>query len=256
MTVSQYSEKRGEPAVLTAADHLDRRDRELPALPEAVVLAFQPSLVKAVARRADRRHAFAGGNLYVLREGRVGVLGDFGFGAPVAAALVEYLAELGVGTVTILGGGGGLQPDLHGEEALVVEAAIRDEGVSHHYLEPARSVEATPALVERFKRAFADAPVDHRVGTAWTTDAIFRETVPEVERYADEGVLAVEMEAAAVFAVAACRGLDAGAVLTASDALRPDECVPHLEGERRLERLLPHVVDALVAHACDAREPE
>ena len=255
MTVPQHPEKHGAPAVLTPADHLERLERTIGDLPEAVVLAFQSSLVDAVARRADRRRAFGPGNLYDLRGGRVGVLGDFGFGAPTAASLVEYLAELGVETVAILGGGGGLQPDLHGEEALVIEAAIRDEGVSHHYLEPARTVAATPALVERFERTFAEAPVEYRVGTAWTTDAIFRETVPEVEDYAAEGVLAVEMEVAAVLAVATYRGLDAGAVLTAFDALRPDEWVPRLEGERRLERLLPHVVDALAAHAAD-RRPE
>ena len=249
MTVPQHPGKLGAPAVLTPADHLERIDWAFPPLPEAVVLAFQSSLVSAVARRAERRHAFAGGNLYVLRDGRVGVLGDFGFGAPVAASLVEYLAELGVGTVAVLGGAGGLQPDLGGEEALVVEAAIRDEGISHHYLEPARTVAATPALVEAFERELAASAAAHRVGTTWTTDAIFRETVPEVERYAAEGVLAVEMEVAAVLAVATYRGLDAGAVLAAFDALRPDGWVPRLEGQRRLERLLSPVLDALVAHA-------
>lgn len=178
-TVPQHPGKHDAPAVLAATDHLERLDRSFPPPPDAVVLAFRSSLVAAVARRTERRHAFAGGNLYVPPGGRVGVLGDFGFGAPVAASLVEYLAELGVEAVAVLGGAGGLQPDLGGGEVLVIESAIRDEGVSHHYLEPARTVAATPALVEGFERELAAAPVRYRVGTTWTTDAIFRETVPK-----------------------------------------------------------------------------
>lgn len=246
-TVPQHPGKHDAPAVLAATGHLERLDRSFPP-PDAVVLAFRSSLVAAVARRTERRHAFAGGNLYVLpgtASASWGTSASARRSPPRSWSTSRNSAWRRSPYST---GAGGLQPDLDGGEALVIESAIRDEGVSHHYLEPARTVAVTPALVEGFERELAAVPVRYRVGTTWTTDAIFRETVPEVGRYAAEGVLAAEMEVATVLAVAAFHGLDAGAVLAAFDALRGEEWVLRLEGERRLERLPSPVVDALVAH--------
>jgi len=53
----------------------------------------------------------------------------------------------------------------------------------------------------------------------WTTDAIYRETQARSAAYIEEGCLAVEMEAAAFFAVAAFRGVDFGQILYGGDAV-------------------------------------
>ncbi|MFB6095569.1 MAG: nucleoside phosphorylase, partial [Halodesulfurarchaeum sp.] len=178
---------------------------------------------------------------------RVGAVGAFGIGAPVTAALVEEFATLGTEVFCILGGAGTLQPDVTGRDALVVEAAIRDEGTSHHYLEPERTVEADERLTELLSRhADGLAETVYR-GPTWTIDAIFRETDAEIRDYSEAGVLAVEMEAAAVFAVASYRNLHAGALLVAFDSLADSEWNARVDDtERRLQHFVPGVRDAIV----------
>lgn len=251
MTVPTYADKHGEPAVLTPERHLRDRDLDPDRLPDAIVLTYQSSVLEAAADAAVATDPLTFATMHVLESNgdRVGVIGDFGVGAPVTALVVEVLAALGVDTVLVLGGAGAIQPDISGEEALVIEDAIRDEGVSHHYLEPARTVAATPAVVDALERALDDAGIDHRAGRTWTTDALYRETVPEVEHYADEGVLAVEMEVAALFALAHYRDFDAGALLAPFDRVSPDGWVRRIDGAPQLARLLPVATAALTDHA-------
>jgi uridine phosphorylase len=70
--------------------------------------------------------------------GRVGLIGRFGIGAPAATAVLEQLAALGTTAMISVGTAGSLQRDLVPGDLVLCEAAVRDEGVSHHYLPPAR----------------------------------------------------------------------------------------------------------------------
>lgn len=88
---------------------------------------------------------------------------------------------------------------------ILIERALRDEGTSYHYLPPSTYAEADPALIAFAARALGRA--GHRVhrGATWTTDAPFRETAEAIALRRSEGILAVEMEAAALYAFgAAC----------------------------------------------------
>lgn len=100
-----------------------------------------------------------------------------------------------------------------------MEAAEREDGTSHHYL-PAGEIVAADlalsALLEREARALGTSPVR---GRAWTIDAPYRETVGALERHRAAGVAVVEMEAAAIFAVARVRGVRAGLIVAVSDEL-------------------------------------
>ncbi len=87
---------------------------------------------------------------------------------------------------------------------ILIERALRDEGTSYHYLPAAEYVGIEPALLGLFEPAGLGVPV-HR-GSTWTTDAPFRETAEAIARRRAQGILAVEMEAAALYAFArACR---------------------------------------------------
>lgn len=251
MTIPNYRPKYDAPAVLRPEHHIERMEFDPADVPESVILAFQSVVPDAAASEAYRSLSFPSDEMYVIdREGvDIGVYGEFGIGAPMTGAVVETLAALDVETVMILGGCGTLQSDVDGSEALVIEDAIRDEGTSYHYLDPGERARAHSSIVAGLKAAAQSADVSFRVGSTWTTDAIYRETVPEVERYASQGVLAVEMEVAALLAVADYYDLDAGALLAAFDAVRPEEWVPRVDGERRLERLLPVATAALASHA-------
>ena len=88
---------------------------------------------------------------------------------------------------------------------VLIDRALRDEGTSYHYLPPATFAQAPDAtLLARVEEALSGLPgiAIHR-GATWTTDAPYRETAVAIAAARDLGALAVEMEAAALYAFAA-----------------------------------------------------
>lgn len=248
MPVPNYPDKYDAEACLAPEDHFDG-----PAdLPGAVVLTYRDDFFgrvvaehggdDLVAARTFSVHPLAG------TDGRVGIAGEFGIGGPVTAAVVEALVVGGVRAVCIVGGCGALGQALDREEVVLADRAVRDEGTSHHYLPSERYARADAALVEELADALDAAGRPYRVGPTWTTDAIYRETYPEIAHYTDEGVLAVEMEAATAFAVARVRGADAAALLAPRDRVTADGWVPPDGSGPRLDALLEPARDALLAH--------
>jgi uridine phosphorylase len=223
-----FAGKHAEGAIFTPADFAAylRRVGALEAYepPAGVVLCYQRSLYKHVLQLeglnpAERRGALHGILPLPSTAGRVGLLGQFGIGAPAAAAALEDLAATGTSAFVSLGTAGSLQRDLNVGDLVLCEAAIRDEGVSHHYLPPAKLATATAAMSGALRAAMRQAGVAFRAGTSWTIDTPYRETVAEARHYQGEGVLCVEMEAAALFAVAEVRGLNVASAFVISDSL-------------------------------------
>jgi uridine phosphorylase len=213
----------GEP-LFTAADflaHLRRvgaRD-DAPG-PAGAVLCYQRSLYDHVLRTEGVEPSRRGLPVALPSTGgRVGLLGRFGIGAPAATAALEELAALGTSAVISVGTAGSLQRDLKPGDLVLCGAAIRDEGVSHHYLPPGRLATAPAEMTAALGAAMRQAGLDYRTGTSWTIDTPYRETVDEVRHYQAEGVLCVEMEAAALFAVAEVRGLRLASAFVISDSL-------------------------------------
>jgi uridine phosphorylase len=89
---------------------------------------------------------------------------------------------------------------------MVIERALRDEGTSFHYLPATRWSHLQPDLRERLSALHLPDGPPIVYGSTWTTDAPFRETAPDIERHRAAGVLAVEMEAAALYAFAGATG--------------------------------------------------
>ncbi len=88
---------------------------------------------------------------------------------------------------------------------VVIDRALRDEGTSYHYAAPSEFAEADSRLVGAVTKALKDEGLPVRVGSSWTTDAPFRETAEAIEAARAKGILAVEMEAAALYAFARAR---------------------------------------------------
>ena len=88
---------------------------------------------------------------------------------------------------------------------ILIDRALRDEGTSYHYMPPARYSAAHPDLLAGLRGAFEGFGERVLVGATWTTDAPFRETQAVIDARREEGILAVEMEAAALYAFAAAR---------------------------------------------------
>ena len=85
---------------------------------------------------------------------------------------------------------------------VLIEKALRDEGTSYHYVPPADFSQIAPELLSMLGDAFLHAPVTVHRGATWTTDAPFRETATAIAHCRELGILAVEMEAAALYAFA------------------------------------------------------
>lgn len=232
-----------------------RRGGRLPEIPppRAAIVCLQRGLPERMRRRIRlRRLGRLMGDLYGVRstQGRVVVLTDFGLGAPIVAAQVEELIALGATRIVSIALAGGIQPDVAAGTVIVASSAVRDEGTSHHYLPPGRDVDADPDLVEALRASLERRGREPRVGRVWSTDAPYRETREEVARYQAEGVLAVDMEVAALLAVAKVRGARAAGVLVAGDSLadglwRPPE---RLDGmERALEDVYRAAIEVLDA---------
>jgi uridine phosphorylase len=250
-----FAGKHSEEALFTPADfvtYLQEAGTLGPYQPPAgIVFCYQRSLYKHVLRTEgltppDRRGGPHGLLLLPSTEGRVGLLGQFGIGAPAAAAALEELAALGTRSFVSIGTAGSLQRDLSSGDLVLCEAAIRDEGVSHHYLPPAKLVAASGAMTTALRAAMTAGGLRSRAGTSWTIDTPYRETVAEARHYQAEGVLCVEMEAAALFAVAEVRGLHVATAVTISDSLADLVWNPQFHGPE-VEAGLIELYDAAVS---------
>lgn len=131
-------------------------------------------------------------------------------GAPYAVLVAEQAFASGCRLLVSITSAGRLAEDLPVRPHFVlIRRALRDEGTSHHYLPPTAFAEAPrPGLLDRVAaRLRTDWPgLIVLEGATWTTDAPFRETEAAIAAARAEGCLAVEMEAAALYAFgAACR---------------------------------------------------
>lgn len=242
-------------AIVTAKDILDFRRRlgRMPAIepPEAVLFCLQRGLPERLRRRIRLRHAGRlMGDLYLVRRtgGRVAVMTNIGIGAPSLVSLAEELIAFGAQRLVSVVWGGGLQPDLNPGDIVICDRALRDEGVSHHYLPSQKFVAASPVLVERLAGALREQGKPFQTGATWTTDAPYRETVEEVELYRAEGISTVEMEIAGLLALAQARGVDAASVVVVGDSLAGAKWQPPQDVkviERSLEAVYAAAIDAL-----------
>ena len=142
-----------------------------------------------------------------------------GVGAPLAAGLLEEVVAMGCRAFVVCGGAGALRAEILRGHLVVVESAVRDEGTSHHYLPAGRVVRADPAARALLEETLTEHGVPFVTGRTWTTDAPYRETPSRIAARLDEGCVTVEMEAAALIAVAGFRGVRLAQVVYGGDDL-------------------------------------
>jgi uridine phosphorylase len=142
-----------------------------------------------------------------------------GIGAPLAAGLLEEVIAFGCRKFIACGGCGVLEKDIPVGGLIVVSGAIRDEGVSYHYSPPGREIIAQEAAVQALVNTLKQGGVPYRLAKTWTTDAPYRETKEKIARRKADGCLTVEMECAALMAVASFRGVVFGQILYSGDDL-------------------------------------
>jgi uridine phosphorylase len=225
MSFPNYPDKHKLESLLTANDLVAYRGRlgRMPKVkPEAVLFCLERGLPHRMRWRIPVERAGAmNADVYAVKKtkGKVAVLTSFGGGSPMVMELAEELAAMGAKKMILMTWGGILQTDIQPGDIVVCNRAIRDEGASHHYLPPAKYVDADNSLVNELIDAIRTRGAKCILGTTWTTDAPYRETLEEVMQYQAEDVKTVEMESAGLFSVGQVRAVQTASVVIGMDSL-------------------------------------
>jgi uridine phosphorylase len=129
-------------------------------------------------------------------------------GAPFAVLVAEELFASGCRLIISITSAGQITPIGAPPYFVLIERALRDEGTSYHYLPPAPYSELRPEISEVIRAGWDHTRISLYAGASWTTDAPFRETEAMLARCRSEGILAVEMEAAALYALSTAKQQD------------------------------------------------
>ncbi|MDJ0957512.1 MAG: nucleoside phosphorylase [Arenicellales bacterium] len=176
-------------------------------VPEVCLLDPDGDIVRLLqAEKRARRHqgwACYHTDLLTFEENdqTIGVVGC-AVGASFAVLIAEELFASGCRLLLSVTSSGQITPIQTPPYFILIDRALRDEGTSYHYLPPAPYSDAPVALLNTLDDAFDDLHVPVLRGATWTTDAPFRETAEAIEVMRQRGLLAVEMEAAALYAYA------------------------------------------------------
>lgn len=179
-------------------------------IPEICVLDPDGDLVRLLRAdgRAQRCPAWACYHTDLYRfehDGEpFGILGC-AVGSSFAVLLAEQMFASGCRFLVSITSAGQVRQSGSPPYFILINRALRDEGTSHHYLPPALFADGDPALLAPILASVTATPLTVFEGATWTTDAPFRETEAAIDQARRHGALAVEMEAAALYAFARAR---------------------------------------------------
>lgn len=211
-------------AAIVHALSLHGRTLEESRLPEILLATFHTSIYRDLVSETSAEQApQTPPAVMTVAQGKIGdtpvAIRKLGVGAPAAIATLEELIALGVRDILVVGTGGSLQPSLPIGSVILPTGAIREEGTSFHYVPAGVDLTPDPMLAQALAEEVVKLGGVGAFGPVWTTDAPYREMRSKVLAYSAMGVLAVEMEAAALFALAQFRGVRLGMVMAISDEL-------------------------------------
>jgi uridine phosphorylase len=200
--------------------------KKLPDMPQHCVICFFNDVIESMEKQGrlqliTRLKSEIGYNpIYLIKniEKPVALLHP-GVGAPLAVGFLEEAIALGADRFIACGGAGSLKSTHQVGKLIVPTRAIRDEGASFHYLAPEEDAVPTENAFNAIIETMKERGVDYECTLTWTTDGIYRETRRKIEERRNMGCGAVEMEAAALFAVASFRKVELAQILYAGDDL-------------------------------------
>ncbi len=173
-----------------------------------------------------------------------------GMGTPSLSIVVEELLRLGATRLIRVGTCGGIAKGLATGDLVVATAACPVDGATSTYLHgeayaPAADFDLTRALVD----AAAAGGIVTRTGLVASVDVFYNTDDDYAQRWRDRGVLAFEMEASALFFLAARAGVQAACALTVSDVLSEEVTteetyLPLEELDRAIDRMIDVALQA------------
>lgn len=233
--------------------HLRAEDGDYAPL---VLLPGDPNRARRISERFDQ------GSARQVNEhrGLLGFTGTYrgtpvsvqtsGMGTPSMSIVVEELLRLGAKRLIRVGTCGGITKGLKTGDLVIATAACPVDGATNTYL---RGEAYAPAADFGLTRALVDAAdaagIAVRTGLVASVDVFYNTDTDYAQRWRDRGVLAFEMEASALFFLAARAGVQAACALTVSDVL--SEEVTTVESYLPLEEL-DRAIDRMIEVALDA----
>ncbi len=133
--------------------------------------------------------------------------------------MMEEMIVCGARDFIGLGWAGSLQPHAPVGTFIIPTACLSEEGTSAHYIDKGRIAGPSPHLAHIIRESCKEEGTLPMTGTLWTTDAPYRELVSKIQEYRDRGVLGVDMETSAMYALGQVRGVDVCNLLVVSDEL-------------------------------------
>lgn len=203
-----------------------------------VLLPGDPGRARVIAEHLDDARHVATNREFVTYTGTYrGVpvtVTSTGIGSPSAAIAAEELIRTGARVLVRVGTSGPVHPSVMPGEVGIATGAVRDEGTTRQYVPPEYPALADYRVVAALVEAARRLGVRYRVGVFHTKDSFYSEVEPgsvparsiwmaRWAAWAEAGVILSEMEAAAIFVVAALRGAMAGAVCAVIDVHGPEE---------------------------------
>tara|TARA_Y100000310_G_C20538300_1_gene741981 strand:+ start:277 stop:1050 length:774 start_codon:yes stop_codon:yes gene_type:complete len=199
----------------------DTGNMKIPDIPNKCILCFEPSFIEFAKDNMNIeeikwfRTEF---KIYRVISKDI-IIVSINYGAALSAIALEELIALGVKDFIVLGSAGTLQKDIPLGSLVICERAIREEGVSYHYLKPSKYVSCSEILLEKSKQVLDNIDISTSIGTSWSTDSFYRETKSKTIKYQNENVLCVEMEAAGLYAVCDYRNVNILSIFYISDSI-------------------------------------
>ena len=208
-TIFQRTEL-SEPALFSPSD----TTKPVDGFPKLCVSTFSEAMIQAFASLEGTEQIAelytANGVLPVYRLRYRGT--DIAFylsrvGAPACVSGFEEVVAMGAETFVLFGSCGVLDDEAVKGRIIIPVSAIRDEGTSYHYAPPSPEIEMDPRSIQVLERVLSACGCPYVKGKTWTSDGIYRETVPVIRERREDGCLAVEMECASMIAAARYRGI-------------------------------------------------
>lgn len=187
-------------------------------LPEIALVCGDPKRAEYIARRLDNSVELAFSREYRTFAGKyLGVdlaVVSHGVGSPGAAVCFEELIKGGVRTIIRIGTAGSYTLDVPPGRLVISTAAVREEGLTRQLVPLGYPAVADSRIVDVLYQEANDLAVNVKKGITLTLDVFFMgvEEFPH-KKYQRAGVLAVEMETAALYVISSLRGIRAGAIL-------------------------------------------